>query len=545
MRVFLEWHRLVRLESERVTRKNCQIPAELESEGLCAALAPTFLLRIGKIVRAKVTFYDTFEWGIWFGQRLLYQSEGQLRLCERDHDWIGDLRHATAAAASRVPRFVSEFPEGDLRRELEPLTGIRALVRVARVWIQEQPIELLNREEKTVFRFELTALFPESAAAEPFYRLCHFRPLRGYEAEAATAIEILRPLGLREIGEGPLAILLGEQGSSPRHYTLRPSFDLRPDLPVRETARRIIQRMLAIARENEAGIREDIDTEFLHDYRICLRKIRSVLSLLKGIYPEEKTNELKGLFARCCDATNRLRDLDVYLLAREQYTQMLPEALRPPLQEVFHDFERERRRALRKVVRGLSSTDYPASMERVERFFSAPASIPESDVSRESAGPLIARRIYRRYKQILKVERSLGSDTPDEVLHKVRIHCKKLRYLIEFFSELLPEGETEQIEKQLRRLQTCLGVYNDCSVQQRSLLKYWEGKRQESGSHEGLALCIGGLVALLYHDQQEERDRFHDTLQDFCSPQIARSVKALCLDSAKLEPGSGGVSKAA
>ena len=141
----------------------------------------------------------------------------------------------------------------------------------------------------------------------------------------------MRTLGAKEISEGPLAIFFREQGSPPRHYTLRPSFDLRPDLPVRETARRIIHRMLAIARENETGIKEDIDTEFLHDYRISMRKIRSVLSLLKGIYPEEKTNELKALFARYCDATNKLRDLDVYLLAREQYTQMLPEALQSSL----------------------------------------------------------------------------------------------------------------------------------------------------------------------------------------------------------------------
>jgi CHAD domain-containing protein len=533
------------LESERVTRKNCQIPAELENEGLCAALESTFGFRLGEIVRARATFFDTFEWGIWFGQRLLYQSDGQLRLCERDHDWIGDLRREMPMATRQVPRFISEFSEGDLRRELEPLVGIRALVRVARLWVEEQKVELLNREEKTVFRLDLTSLSPESEAAEPFYRLCHFRPLRGYEAEAAKVIEILRTLGAREIGEGPLAIFLEERGSPPRHYTLRPTFDLRPDLPVRETARRIIHRMLAIARENEAGIKEDIDTEFLHDYRICMRKIRSVLSLLKGIYPEEKTNELKAWFARYCDATNKLRDLDVYLLAREQDTQMLPETLRPPLQDVFHDFERERRRALRQVVRDLSSNDYRANIEKVERFFSAPTDLPESDISRAPAGPLIAERIYKRYKRILKIERGLGSDTPDEVLHKVRIHCKKLRYLIEFFSELLPEGETEQIEKQLRRLQTCLGVFNDCSVQQRSLLQYWEHKRQESGSHEGLALSIGGLVSLLYHGQQVERNRFHNTLDDFCSPQIARSVKAVCLRSAKLDSGSAQDSKAA
>ncbi len=284
-----------------MTWKNCQISAELEIEGLCAALEGTFGVRLSEPVRAKATFYDTFEWGIWFGERLLYQSGGQLRLCERDHDWIGDLRRAIPMAARRVPRFVWGFPEGDMRKELDRLVGIRSLVRVARLSIREQAVELLNDTEKTVFRFDLTNFFADNDSGEPFYRLCHFRPLRGYEAEATRAIEILRTVGAKEISEGPLAIFFREDGSPPRRYTLRPSFDLRPDLPARETARRIIHMILTIARENEAGIREDIDTEFLHDYRICMRKIRSVLSLIKDLYPEEETVRLKALFAGHCD----------------------------------------------------------------------------------------------------------------------------------------------------------------------------------------------------------------------------------------------------
>ena len=104
------------MESERVTQKNCQIPAELESEGLCAALEPTFGIRLGEVVRAKATFYDTFEWGIWFGRRLLYQSEGQLRLCERDHDWIGDLRRAIANGGTPGPAICMGVSGGRSRR---------------------------------------------------------------------------------------------------------------------------------------------------------------------------------------------------------------------------------------------------------------------------------------------------------------------------------------------------------------------------------------------------------------------------------------------
>ena len=538
MLVSFEEPKLPSLESERATWRNCQIPAELEIEGVRAALEPAFGIRLGEPSLAKATFYDTFEWGIWFGDRLLYQSNGQLRLCERDHDWIGDVRHVLPMAAKHVPRFEWEFPEGGLRRELKRLLGIRSLTRVARLSIREQAVELLNETQKTVFRFDLTNFFADRESREPFYRLCHFRPMRGYEAEATKAAEILRTIGAKEIGEGPLAMLLRERGTAPRRYTLRPKFDLAPDLSARETARRIIHRMLAIARENEAGIVDDIDTEFLHDYRICVRKIRSVLSLIKGIYPEEKTEELKAAFAQFCEVTNRLRDLDVYLLARKEYTAMLPAAFRPALEEMFQDFAKERRRALRKVVAHLGSPAYRAAIEAAEDFFAGPSHLPETEVSQSPVGPLVARRIDKSYKRIVKIERSLGADTPDEAIHQVRIQCKKLRYLVEFFSELLPADETEYIEKQLRRLQNCLGLFNDYSVQQRALMNYWELKRKDTGNYDELALSLGGLVALLNHDQQAERDRFHNTLDEFCTPQIARAVKATYVDSKDLAADS-------
>ena len=120
----------------------------------------------------------------------------------------------------------------------------------------------------------------------------------------------------------------------------------------------------------------------------------------------------------------------------------------------------------------------------------------------------------------------------------MRIQCKKLRYLIEFFGELLPADETEHIEKQLRRLQTSLGLFNDYSVQQRALLNYWEYKRKETGNHEEIAFSLGGLVALLNQGQQAERDRSHKTLDEFCAPQIARAVKATYVDSKALAADS-------
>ena len=78
----------------------------------------------------------------------------------------------------------------------------------------------------------------------------------------------------------------------------------------------------------------------------------------------------------------------------------------------------------------------------------------------------------RRYK---------GVEDLCEAVHRLRIECKKLRYLMEFFAELFPKEEGSAVLRLLRRLQTRLGEFNDALVQQRSLMNYWERKRSGSG----------------------------------------------------------------
>ncbi len=104
-----------------------------------------------------------------------------------------------------------------------------------------------------------------------------------------------------------------------------------------------------MARENEAGVIADHDTEFLHDYRVALRKVRSVLSLFKGVYPEEQTADFKRKASELMSPTGRLRDLDVYLLAKDEYFAMVPSSLHEGLEQMFKMFRKDRRRAHRAM----------------------------------------------------------------------------------------------------------------------------------------------------------------------------------------------------
>src|SRR5690606_30875457 len=85
---------------------------------------------------------------------------------------------------------------------------------------------------------------------------------------------------------------------------------LASDTTAIQATNRIIATQLQAACAAEAGIIADHDTEFLHDYRVHLRKIRSLLSLFKGVYDEALGNHLKTQFSALMAPTGKLRDLD-------------------------------------------------------------------------------------------------------------------------------------------------------------------------------------------------------------------------------------------
>jgi CHAD domain-containing protein len=486
------------------------------------ALAMEFGLREAGTASGPLVFLDTFEWSLWFAGLMLWEQGGWLRLGTREDDWIG-AELASTPIAGATPRFARDFSDAPLGGIVRPLIGLRALLPVARLETHHTLIELLDANRKTVLRLDLQEVGDRSERV----LLIQGRPLRGYEPEALRAAELLAPFAVEDGGEGPLIRAFRRMGKEPRAYTLRPDFALSVDLPAREAVRQIVGRMLAIARENERGIIEDVDTEFLHDARICLRKIRAVLSLLKDVYPPEETARLKAAFSRLGRETNCLRDLDVELLARPDFAARLPPPLREGLDEMFADFAAARLEEQQRIAARLASADHRREMEALARFFGETDGLAPSAASDVPVGPLAAAQIFRRYRKIRKLGRKLGPDTPNTEIHAVRVQGKKLRYLLEFFSELFDAEELKPLEKQLRRLQNRLGRFNDLAVQQRALWAYWETRQAKGKATVELALSLGGLVSLLHRDQEAERAEVHAALEEFASASVAARFAAV------------------
>ena len=306
--------------------------------------------------------------------------------------------------------------------------------------------------------------------------------------------------------------------------TTRPEFGLTLDLPAREAVRRIALHMLRLARRQERAMIADLDPECLHRYRVSLRRIRSVLAVT-GDCGDGESARLRGALRSFGRATNRLRDLDVQLQAETHYATLLPEALHPGLALMMAGIRSERSEALARVRQHLQSQNYDCTISEIDARFACSDALPPCAGAPAPIGPLVARRVMKRHRRIRKAAKELTLDSPDSDFHRVRLHAKKLRYLLEFFGELLDEPRLAQAVTQLKQLQDRLGDFNDTRVQEATMMHHVQSS--DGTAPPELLLAVGGLVSALHDLRADQRHHARKAIHRFGSSQVRRELRAL------------------
>lgn len=429
------------------------------------------------------------------------------------------------ADAARFPR---DLAEGPVTAALSDLSPLRRLLPQAAGEVRSAMLTLLDDEGKTRARAALRLLGDgagrDLALAEP-------RGLRGYD----DALEMLKDHLLAQGGVVADARLLRRHllpADGPA-YVAKPYVAIAPEDGAFDVATAIIRAHLPVARANEPGIIADLDTEFLHDYRVALRKIRSVLSLFKGVYSPDQTAALKARFSALMAPTGRLRDLDVYLIDRPALSALVPAPLQPGLQRMFALFEIERAEAQARLASHLTSEAYHHEMAGLGALFAAPDLIGRGPEADRPAQDMARRLIWKRYRQITRRGTAITADTPDAAVHALRIHCKKLRNLLEFLAPAFPEARLGAALRPLKRLQESLGLFNDYSVQQASLRAFVAGLDSGVPDRLEIAQSIGALIAVLHDRQQAERGRIATGFEGFSDARTRDTYRDAFSDKGK------------
>jgi len=403
---------------------------------------------------------------------------------------------------------VADFRDKSLQKIIKPISGVRALISYLQLELKIKPFNILNQDSKTIARGNFVLA---KNLKKPLQKnACIFvKPIRGYSAEVKSLIKNFPvyehhsdfDLGLLKIFEINIAA-----------YS-KPEFDFENHNSMTKAFYDILSKSFAIMQKNEPGIIADIDSEFLHDYRVSGRRMRSALNLINGIINPDKTVELVKSLKEIGKVSGPLRDLDVYLLREDIYKNLLPRTWNnKEIHAIFVTLKRRRDKAYTKMKTFLESDIYKTIISLWIDFFKNYTVYIVKDL------PLIetaASLIIKHYKRVLKSGKKLSPRSLDEDFHKLRITCKKLRYLIEFFSSLFPQDKINTMLKHLKKLQDNLGDFNDLSVQIETLNDFLI-TAQKNNNHI-IIKDVSALIAVLDYKKIQLRLEFYSLFKEFAS----------------------------
>jgi CHAD domain-containing protein len=463
---------------------------------------------------AKESYFDSFDW-------LLYNEN--LVLLKRGNTYYLEDRESSKVIAEcpwehkGVARFWWDFPDCEIAALLKSCLEVRALLPFLEIVKMREKLHVLNTDEKTVLRVYLDEINPKTdGSIQKTIRTITLEPVRGYLKEFRDFHRFIKGTRVAEPCEDLFNMMLKLSSRKPGDYSSKMKVALTRDLSGSMAARKIFLYLLNTMKQNEEWVINDVDTEFLHDFRVSGRRTRSALSQIKDVLPPAELERFKQDFRELGQSSNRLRDLDVYLHTKDASRAMLPDDLRPGLDPFFIDLEKQREKELKGFTEVLRSDFYRQLTTDWEVFLASDADYGMTPANAQKPVITLAREfIWRRYTRIMKAGEKINNETHAEKLHNLRIQCKKLRYLMEFFASLFPHGEIALLTKQLKRFQDNLGEFNDLSMQQDTLKEYLDTIDPKSDQNTLIAAAIGGLIMNLHKRQQQVRAEFSDQFRNF------------------------------
>jgi CHAD domain-containing protein len=496
-----------------------EFPANLSAEQFIAhtAIKQANVQLVSRHYSIK-TYYDSFDWRLY--------SNGVT--CELNQSKFASILTLTnlktglviaSIELDEVPKFSQQFAPGAVRSILEPILEMRALLPVCTLNYESYHLNIINKDEKTVLRL----LIEEH---ELLNNRLVLQPVKGYDKAAGHIVEILTPkLGLRPTDKPVLLPALRLHGRRPGEYSSKLNINLDPTMRADIASKYIYSHLLKAIKANEQGTIADTDSEFLHDFRVAVRRTRSGLSQIKGVLPDNICAHYAEFFSWLGQITGFTRDLDVYLLNFEHDKSSLPASIREDLNPL-HDFLlAKKQKAQKELSTKLQSTKYKSTLSEWEQYLKKPSfKTPIEQNAHLTIKELADKRIWKIFNRVLQEGDAINRQSPAETLHALRKTCKKLRYLMEFFQSLYPEHQIKHLVKNLKELQEVLGNFQDYEVQEQNLKLFSE---EMMVLNTPSILAMGVLIQNLDARRCSARKDFASRFEDFKQEENQSAFKSL------------------
>lgn len=253
------------------------------------------------------------------------------------------------------------------------------------------------------------------------------------------------------------------------------------------------------ARSLEKGVILGQDPEFNHQYRVTLRRIRSLCVLLEEVLSPFERKLIKPNLKMMMKRTNLLRDLDVFLINQPSYLAILPEH-EASLENIFSVIKRRQVEEQKHVANWLQSSTYIKATVMIQNSLFRSLQY-ERRSKPMSPLPYANNKILTQFRKVNKSIKPITKNSEDRAIHTLRIKCKSLRYLLESFSALYSSEQHKQNVKHLKFLQDQLGDFNDTSTQ----IGFFTHLRKEAAVAKADRKTLKALISEIKNQHEQTR----------------------------------------
>ncbi len=521
-------------------------PAEDLLAAAFAALSQAFTLTaqagasLGGVRRR--TWLDTFDWRLYRAGLMLEFEQARQggRLLLSQADGTPQAEQPVTGWPPRRPAL--DLPPGPVRDRIMVLIRPRALLPIVRASSTVSVTRLLNADGKTVARLvaehiTVTAVAASPTAASPTAAGTAELPLRltitevrGYPGQARRASTLLAGVpGVSSASQGVFTAALTALGRHPADYTSGVDAEVTASMPASVAVARLLLRLLDTLEQNVDGVLRDIDTEFLHDLRVAVRRSRSAIKLLGEVLPADLAGHYAAEFKWLGDLTTPTRDLDVHLLGFDSMTAQLVAASPADLEPLRAFLVRRRAREFRRLAAALRGPRFRAITDDWRKVLLEIRDTGASPRRRRepAAAELALRTTERAFRRIAAHGAAITADSPPESLHDLRKRAKELRYLLEFFASLHDPVAYRKVVGELKSLQDCLGDFQDSQVQREEIRTLADAMLAERAAPAATLLAMGEIAAKLTLSQTEARADFARRFARFAGPAGQERIRVL------------------
>lgn len=354
-------------------------------------------------------------------------------------------------ADSLVPIFTTNFRRDTYR--LSPESGVEVLLMIDNGKVEanertddicEVELELVNGKPD-----DLLALACELAADIPLMPADRSKAERGYRL-------------FNDVPESPVR---AEKSA------------IRPDQSPIDAFKALASECLSQWQANALAAVSEDEPEYVHQMRVALRRLRSLVKLFAPALPDEFVQTWAALLRDTASEMGDARDFDVFLeevLDPVTPAPMLSETLTSGLRERVIA---ERARARAEARDRLTHSDQGLRMLRFARALHAMQSN-----ALDASADLTAFALLQMdgLKKRARKRFALAQGPNPDHIHELRVALKQLRYGSEFFLPLFDADAMKPFMAFMRRAQEQLGYLNDVEIARGRMLGWLEASPELS-----------------------------------------------------------------